>query len=111
MSDPNFRKNILTLLSVISVSGSILAIGLGLVFFGWLPEWSFTKKFLSLLLLLIFLYAAGAMAVLSSRAQVDILGGEGSKLLGTAVLIAVIAGFVSVICIVLIVFRFLASTL
>jgi hypothetical protein len=111
MSDPNFRKNLLTLLSVISVSGSILAIGLGIVFFGMLPDWSFTKKFLSLLLLLIFLYAAGAMAVLSSRAQVELLGGEGSKLLGTAVLIAVIAGFISVICTVLIAFRFLASTL
>jgi hypothetical protein len=110
MSDPNFRKNLLTLLSVISVSGSILAIGLGVAFLGWLPDWSFTKKFLSLLLLLIFLYAAGAMAVLSSRAQVEVLGGEGSKLLGTAVLIAVLAGIIAVICAVLIVFRFLAST-
>jgi hypothetical protein len=109
--DPNFRRNLITLLSVISVSISVSFIGIGFAFTGWLPEWSWLKKFMAALLCLVFIYAAGAMAVVNSRAQVEVLGGEAPKILGTAVLIALIAGAISALCTVLIVFKFLSSTL
>jgi hypothetical protein len=109
--DPNFRRNLITLLSVISVSISVVAIGVGFAFTNWLPDWSWLKKFMSALLCLVFIYAAGAMAVVNSRAQVEVLGGEAPKMLGTAVLIAIVAGAISVLCTVVIVFKFLSNTL
>jgi hypothetical protein len=117
MIHTNTRKSLLTLFSVSSVSLSVVAITVGFAFLNWLPEWSWTKKFLSALVGLVFLYAAGVMGVLASSAHREAAppdtkeGDEGSKILGYAVLIALLAGAISTVAAIVIVYKFLVSAL
>jgi biotin transporter BioY len=117
MINTNTRKSLVTLFSVSCVSLSVVAITVGFAFLNWLPEWSWTKKFLSTLVGLVFLYAAGVMGVLASTAHREAApdqaaaGDEGSKILGYAVLIALLAGVISSAAAIVIVYKFLVSAM